>query len=256
MDGSTRLREAGSADRSVAPVRAIFLPIDLRKGPSMKRFAFVLALLALALLAPLAAQSPAAATTADASYALGMLLGGNIKAAGIEVSYDDFLAGLKAVMSGQKTRFTEEEAQAAVQAAVDAATAKRAGASVAAGQAFLAANKNKAGVKTTTSGLQYEVLTLGTGPVPAATATVTVNYEGRLIDGTVFDSSYARGTPATFRLNEVIRGWTEGLQLMPVGSKFRFYIPSDLAYGGRGAGNLIGPNATLIFDVELISIGK
>jgi FKBP-type peptidyl-prolyl cis-trans isomerase len=221
----------------------------------MKRLSLAALVLA-TLLAPLAAQSPAGTTTADASYALGMLLGGNIKAAGIEVSYDDFLAGLKAVMTGQKTRLTEAEAQAAVQAAVDAATARKANEGVAAGQAFLAANKNKAGVKTTTSGLQYEVLSMGSGPVPSATSTVTVNYEGRLIDGSVFDSSYARGTPATFRLNEVIRGWTEGLQLMPVGSKFRFYVPSDLGYGSRGAGNMIGPNATLIFDVELISIGK
>ncbi|MFI3189725.1 peptidylprolyl isomerase [Crenothrix sp. D3] len=124
-----------------------------------------------------------------------------------------------------------------------------------AGVAFLAENAKKANIVTTASGLQYEVLTKGTGTVsPAATDTVTVHYKGTTLDGTEFDSSYSRGAPASFPLNRVIAGWTEGVQLMKVGDKFRFYIPADLAYGSEGAGRLIGPNATLIFEVELIKI--
>jgi len=122
------------------------------------------------------------------------------------------------------------------------------------GQEFLAANGKKDGVKTTQSGLQYEVIKEGDGKKPSASDTVRVHYEGTLIDGTVFDSSYKRGKPISFPLNGVIKGWTEGLQLMKVGSKFRFFIPSDLAYGARGAGNAIGPNCTLIFEVELLGI--
>jgi FKBP-type peptidyl-prolyl cis-trans isomerase len=122
------------------------------------------------------------------------------------------------------------------------------------GKKFLEENAAKPGIQTTPSGLQYEVLAAGTGPKPAATSTVEVHYEGRLIDGTVFDSSYQRRETISFPLNRVIPGWTEGLQLMPTGSKYRLFIPSDLGYGARGAGGVIPPNATLIFDVELISI--
>ena len=121
---------------------------------------------------------------------------------------------------------------------------------------FLEENAKKEGVVTTASGLQYIVMTKGDGAMPKETDNVTVHYHGTLLDGTVFDSSVERGQPATFPLNGVIKGWTEGVQLMNVGSKFRFFIPSDLAYGERGAGGAIGPNATLIFEVELISIGK
>ena len=123
------------------------------------------------------------------------------------------------------------------------------------GQQFLAENAKKEGVVSLPSGLQYEVLQDGNGEKPGATSRVTVHYEGRLTDGTVFDSSYKRNQPATFGLNQVITGWTEGLQQMPVGSKYRLYIPSELGYGARGAGGSIPPNATLVFDVELISIG-
>lgn len=122
------------------------------------------------------------------------------------------------------------------------------------GAAFLAENSKKEGVVTTASGLQYQVLTQGDGSKPAATDNVSVHYKGTTLDGKEFDSSYSRGAPATFPLNRVIPGWTEGVQLMPEGSKYRFYIPSDLAYGTRGAGRDIGPNATLIFDVELVKI--
>jgi len=122
------------------------------------------------------------------------------------------------------------------------------------GAAYLAANKGKPGVHTTVSGLQYEILTDGTGPKPLPGDTVRVHYEGRLLDGTVFDSSIARGTPAEFPLRQVIPGWTEGVQLMPVGSKYRFTVPSDLAYGPSGAGGVIPPNAVLVFDIELLGI--
>ena len=122
------------------------------------------------------------------------------------------------------------------------------------GEAFLAANKNKEGVISLPNGMQYKVITMGTGKKPKATDTVTVHYQGTLIDGKEFDSSFKRGEPATFPLNQVIKGWTEGLQLMPVGSKFQFFIPSELGYGDRGAGQLIQPNSTLIFEVELLSV--
>src|SRR5580692_1926979 len=130
---------------------------------------------------------------------------------------------------------------------------EKASANLKAGQDFLEANKNKAGVVALPSGLQYEILVEGTGPKPAATNKVTCHYHGTLIDGTVFDSSVRRGQPATFPLNAVIKGWTEGLQLMPTGSKWRFYIPPQLGYGDRQVSAQIGPNSTLIFDVELLS---
>ena len=123
-----------------------------------------------------------------------------------------------------------------------------------AGEAFLAANKSKEGVVTLPSGLQYKILTQGSGPKPTAGDSVVCNYRGTLLDGTEFDSSYQRGQAATFPVGQVIKGWTEALQLMPVGSKWQLFIPSDLAYGSRGAGPSIGPNATLIFEVELLSI--
>lgn len=145
------------------------------------------------------------------------------------------------------------------QKARDAKMQKRdelAATNLSAGKAFLEANKAKAGITTTASGLQYEVITQGTGPQPKPSDTVSVNYRGTLIDGTQFDSSYDRGQPAQFQLDAVIPGWTEALQLMPVGSKYRIYVPAELAYGERGAGGQIGPNAALIFEVELLSIDK
>ena len=131
---------------------------------------------------------------------------------------------------------------------------EKAAANLKAGEEFLAANKNKPGVVALPSGLQYEVITEGTGGKPLATNKVTCHYHGMLIDGTVFDSSVKRGQPATFPLNAVIKGWTEGLQLMPTGSKWRFFIPPHLGYGERGAGSQIGPNSTLIFEVELLDV--
>jgi FKBP-type peptidyl-prolyl cis-trans isomerase len=216
----------------------------------MKRF-IVLAL-SFGLLAPLAAQ----ASKADVSYALGMLIGASAKGTNIDVDIDSLLAGVKDSMGGGKTKFTEAQASSMVQASAQAAQQKAGSANLAAGKAFLESNGKKSGVKTTASGLQYEVLKEGSGQKPKATDTVTVNYEGKLLSGKVFDSSIARQKPATFPLNGVIKGWTEGLQLMGVGAKYRFYIPSDLAYGPSGAGGAIGPNETLTFEVELLSIGK
>lgn len=222
----------------------------------MKRTIYVVLAFALAIALPLSAQAGTALPSGDPSYALGMLLAGNIKSAGLVINYDVFLAGMKDVLEGSGGKLTEAQAQAVVQAAVQAASARKASETQAKGLAFLAANRDKPGIKVTASGLQYEVISLGTGAMPIASDTVTVNYEGRLLDGTVFDSSYTRGEPATFRLDQVIPGWTEGVQLMPAGSKYRFYIPSELAYGARGAGGVIGPNEVLIFDVELISVTK
>lgn len=220
----------------------------------MRIYALPFLLLALAL--PLAAQAPAPAdqAAADTSYSLGMYMAESIKNAGLDVAPQDFLAGLTDTLSGKATRLTQAQAEALIQAAVTAVQAKKAEAVLAEGQAFLDANKAKPGVKVTASGLQYEVITLGSGPLPKVTDTVTVNYEGRLIDGKVFDSSYERNEPASFGLGQVIKGWTEGLQLMPVGSKFRFCLPAQLAYGAQGAGDDIGPNSVLVFEVELLSI--
>jgi FKBP-type peptidyl-prolyl cis-trans isomerase FklB len=164
-------------------------------------------------------------------------------------------------MSGGKTRLTQEEAQAVlkevqteVQKQQQEKMKEAADKNKSEGEAFLATNKSKDGVVTLPSGLQYKILTAGTGPKPTASDSVKCNYRGTLINGTEFDSSYKRGQPATFAVGQVIKAWTEALQLMPVGSKWQLFVPSSLAYGERGAGAEIGPNATLIFEVELLSI--
>ena len=168
---------------------------------------------------------------------------------------------MKDAAAGSKTRLTDEEAKAVltevqneVRKEQQEKTQEAAAKNKTEGDAFLAGNKKKDGIVTLPSGLQYKIMTEGKGPKPAATDTVVCNYRGTLINGTEFDSSYKRGEPATFPVGGVIKGWTEALQLMPVGSKWQLFIPSDLAYGERGAGADIGPNATLIFEVELISI--
>jgi FKBP-type peptidyl-prolyl cis-trans isomerase FklB len=213
-----------------------------------------------------ATAPPALTTRKDKfSYALGMNIGNGYKQ-GLEkqsVEFDANLVaqGVKDAMSGAKTRLTEEEAKAVlteVQTEVNKERQEKmkeaAAKDKAEGEAFLAANKSKEGVVTLPSGLQYKILTAGIGPKPKASDEVVCNYRGTLIDGTEFDSSYKRGKPATFGVSQVIKGWTEALQLMPVGSKWQLFVPSDLAYGERGAGAQIGPNSTLIFDVDLISI--
>ena len=212
-----------------------------------------------------AAVAPLKTRKEKFSYALGMdigtQVGGNLKKQSVEVDWNLVSQGLKDAMSGGKTRLTEDEAKAVlneVQTEVRKEQQEKAQQAAAAnkteGEAFLAANKAKEGVVTLPSGLQYKVLTAGTGPKPTASDQVVCNYRGTLINGTEFDSSYKRGQPATFGVGQVIKGWTEALQLMPVGSKWQLFIPSSLAYGERGAGAEIGPNATLIFEVELLSI--
>lgn len=191
------------------------------------------------------------------SYSLGMLIGDRIlKEYSEDINYYIMLEGIRAQHKGEPTALTMEEAHAAMQASEDRAMAEAAEAAITAGKAYLEENKARDGVKVTDSGLQYEVLTAAEGDKPAATDVVKVHYKGTLLDGTIFDSSYDRGQPAQFGLNQVIPGWTEGVQLMNVGSKYRFVIPSELAYGTHGAGASIGPSETLIFEVELLEIIK
>jgi FKBP-type peptidyl-prolyl cis-trans isomerase FklB len=197
------------------------------------------------------------------SYALGANLGMNLHNQSVDVDTAIVLRGLKDALAGGKLLLTDDEAKAALtQLQADLRNKQMekmkeaADLNKKAGTYFLEANKAKEGVVTLPSGLQYKILTAGTGPKPAATDTVSCNYRGTLLDGTEFDSSYKRGQPASFPVTGVIKGWTEALQLMPVGSKWQLYIPSDLAYGDRGADprSGIGPGATLIFEVELLSI--
>jgi FKBP-type peptidyl-prolyl cis-trans isomerase len=189
----------------------------------------------------------------DASYALGVSIGTSMVRDGIVPNLDEVLQGMKDSLLKEELRFSEEEARLKIQEAYyDMMEKKNAEAAVKETE-FLAENSKKSGVIITASGLQYEVITEVPGPKPAAEDMVRVHYEGRLIDGTVFDSSIDRGVPVEFPLNGVISGWTEGLQLMGVGSKYRFYIPSELGYGPGGTGR-IPPHATLIFEVELLDI--
>lgn len=195
------------------------------------------------------------------SYALGMNIMGNLAELPIEIDVDSVIAAIKDVSAGKETALKVEEYhkymqefQRKVQQAGQQAVAKAAENNKKAGAEFLAENAKKEGVKVTASGLQYRVITEGSGNKPAATSKVKVHYTGKLTDGTVFDSSVQRGEPIDFALNQVIAGWTEGVQLMTPGSKYEFFIPSDLAYGDRGAGNAIPPGATLIFEVELLEV--
>lgn len=188
------------------------------------------------------------------SYALGMSIGRQLQQMNAaEVNIDDFAQAIKDVFAS-KTSLTDSEAQQAVQDFFQRKAEEQAGAAKAEGEAFLAENAKKEGVVSLPSGLQYQVLREGDGRKPAATDQVECHYEGTLINGQVFDSSYQRGQTATFGLNQVIAGWTEGLQLMQEGAKYRFFIPYHLAYGERGAGQSIPPFATLIFDVELVKV--
>jgi FKBP-type peptidyl-prolyl cis-trans isomerase FklB len=196
------------------------------------------------------------------SYALGLSMGNNFKGSGIEsINVKDFADGVAAVFEGAQPKMSYDEAKFEIQkffqeldAKQQAAAAEMAKVNEAAGQAFLAENGKRPEVTTTASGLQYEVLAEGAGQSPAASDQVVVHYTGKLIDGTVFDSSVERGEPATFGVTQVIPGWVEALQMMKPGAKWRVFIPSNLAYGPQGAGGVIGPNATLIFDVELLSV--
>ena len=189
------------------------------------------------------------------SYALGLGIGQQLKSMNIDdFSIEDFTKSISDVMSGKETAMNSREAQAMLNEYFQKKEKEQAQIAIAEGKVFLEENAKRACVTKTKSGLQYEVLTEGTGKSPKATDTVRCHYEGTLLDGTVFDSSYKRGEPADFGLNQVIPGWTEGVQLMKEGAKYRFYIPYLLAYGERGAGAQIPPYSTLIFDVELIKV--
>jgi FKBP-type peptidyl-prolyl cis-trans isomerase len=235
----------------------------------MRKLVVLAILLPLTLASVACAQEPAAsqptgelATMTDkVSYAIGLNLGKGLKQQEVEVDLDVLLRGIKdALAEGQPAMTDEEIQQTMLEFQQDLARraqerrAAQAEKNQAEGETFLAQNKGKEGVQVTESGLQYMVIQEGTGPKPTASDRVQVHYRGTLIDGTQFDSSYDRGQPATFPLSSVIPGWTEGVQLMSVGSKYKFFLPSDLGYGPNGSGPVIGPNATLIFEVELLGI--
>lgn len=189
------------------------------------------------------------------SYALGLSMGQNLMGSGVKkLEYADLAQGIQDVLEKQQPKISYQEAQTVLGQFFQELEQKIAGEQKAAGEKFLADNAKRAEVKTTASGLQYEVLEATLGQKPKATDTVKVHYEGSLIDGTVFDSSYKRGEPISFGLNQVIKGWTEGLQLMSIGSKYKLYIPYQLGYGEQGAGGSIPPYSTLIFTVELLGI--
>ena len=217
--------------------------------------------------APAYAQQPGAVPAPDGlstpkaqgSYAVGHNIGSSMRQDGLTIDEPAFMRGLRDALSNTKSALTEEQLNAALgQLQLEMATqraertAALAKANAEAGEAFLKANAAKAGVVTLPSGLQYQVITPGTGPKPTASSTVRTRYRGTLLAGTEFDSSGQE--PASFAVGQVIPGWTEALQLMPVGSKWRLFVPSNLAYGARGAGQEIGPNATLVFEVELLGI--
>lgn len=191
------------------------------------------------------------------SYSFGVSIGTNLQQNDIqEVNSEMIAKGIADVFSEGEAAMSVEECQAVIQAYYEKKESQKGADNADRGKVFLQENASKDGIMTTGSGLQYEILNEGTGDKPQITDEVTVHYTGTLIDGTVFDSSVERGEPASFPVNGVIPGWIEALQLMPTGSKWKLYIPSELAYGPRGAGRMIGPNETLIFEVELISINK
>lgn len=212
--------------------------------------------------ASFAADAPELKTDKEKiSYSIGMDIGGNLKRGSVEVDPDLLARGLKDSYGGGKTMLTEDQARQAIADFQKAQMAKQAETmkilsekNKADGEKFLAGNAKKEGVKVLPSGLQYKELTPGTGKSPKSTDTVTTHYKGTLIDGAEFDSSYKRGEPATFPVSGVIPGWTEALQLMKEGAKWQLFIPSKLAYGEKGVGQVIGPNATLIFEVELLTV--
>jgi len=189
------------------------------------------------------------------SYALGISLGANLKNNGFEaLDYEKMAAGIQDVMEAKALQMTPQEAQTRINSYFQQLQEKAHAATIEQGKSFLEENAKRPGVVTTASGLQYEVMNEGKGATPAASDRVQVHYHGTLINGEVFDSSVNRGEPATFGVTQVINGWVEALQLMPVGSKWKLFIPSNLAYGAQGAGQSIGPHTTLVFEVELLAI--
>lgn len=189
------------------------------------------------------------------SYALGLNIGSNLLDAGVSnLNIDNFFAGIKDIIENKPLQIAIEEAQSVINERFEQIQTQKIKQNAIEGEAFLAENAKREGITCLPSGLQFEVITNGNGVKPSATDSVKCHYHGTLINGTVFDSSVQRGQPATFGVSQVIKGWIEALQLMSVGSKWRLFIPSDLAYGSQGAGQQIGPNTTLIFEVELLAI--
>ena len=189
------------------------------------------------------------------SYAIGLGIGQNLSSMGIgNLAVDDFAQAIKDVLEGNQTAISHNEAREIVNKYFEELESKMSAVAIEQGQAFLEENKKGPGVVVLPSGLQYEIIKEGTGKKPKATDQVRCHYEGTLIDGTLFDSSIQRGEPAVFGVNQVIPGWVEALQLMPEGSKWKLYIPSELGYGARGAGEMIPPHSTLIFEVELLEV--
>lgn len=189
------------------------------------------------------------------SYAIGLGIGQNLSSMGIgNLAVDDFAQAIKDVLEGNRTAISHNEAREIVNKYFEEMEAKMGAAAMEQGQAFLEENKKRTGIVVLPSGLQYEIIKEGTGKKPKATDRVRCHYEGTLIDGTLFDSSIRRGEPAVFGVNQVIPGWVEALQLMSEGAKWKLYIPSELAYGAKGAGEMIPPHSTLIFEVELLEV--
>ena len=189
------------------------------------------------------------------SYAIGLGIGQNLSSMGIQgLAVDDFAQAIRDVLEGNQTAISNNEAREIVNKYFEELEAKMSAVAIEQGKAFLEENKKRPGIVTLPSGLQYEVINEGTGKKPKATDQVRCHYEGTLVDGTLFDSSIQRGEPAVFGVNQVIPGWVEALQLMSEGAKWKLYIPSDLGYGARGAGEMIPPHSTLIFEVELLEV--
>lgn len=189
------------------------------------------------------------------SYSIGLGIGQNLKSMGLkEISFDDFSQALKDIFEGNEPKISHQEAQEIVQSYFAELQAKMAEESAAMQKVFFEENGQKESVITLESGLQYEIIKEGDGAKPEASSQVKCHYEGKLLDGNIFDSSIKRGTPATFGVNQVIPGWVEALQLMPVGSKWKLFIPSELGYGAQGAGDVIPPNSPLVFEIELLEI--
>jgi FKBP-type peptidyl-prolyl cis-trans isomerase len=201
-----------------------------------------------------AAQAAQKSDTADIGYALGIAIGTNLKKVGVVFDYDTFLEAVRDMVENRPAKMTAEKADEMIQLALSEVRGQKTKDNEANGIAFLEKNAQKTGIAVTSSGLQYEVLKKGTGAKPTPTDSVKIHYTGTLIDGTKFDSSLDRGEPAVLALDQVIPGFSEGLRLMPVGSKYRLFIPAVLGYGTDGTGGTIGPNSALIFEVELFSI--
>jgi FKBP-type peptidyl-prolyl cis-trans isomerase FkpA len=233
---------------------------NLRSNLTMRNFFIGGIVFAAATLAGTALAAELETEAQKLGYIIGMDIGNSLKQQGTELDLQSLFEAIEATYTGEPLAMTPEEAAsvreefiAKRRAETEAERQSQASANATAGDKFLLENRNKEGVQVTDSGLQYKVVEMGEGPKPSATDKVTVHYRGTLLNGEEFDSSYSRNQPMTFQLDQVIPGWTEGLQMMPVGSKFMFYVPPNLAYGPSGGGP-IGPNATLIFEVELLEI--